>query len=228
MSGSRQAIPDDRRTLTNQLVRHLRRQIMLGERPPGQHLGEVALTEELGVSRSTVREALRYLRGEYLIETRAHHGSIVASLTPAKAVEACRLHAMLESECFRGLAIPILPEHRRHLLDLTDRMRQLSYPANVNEFIELDHMFHKSIVDMSEHELVGSVWANINSLIGIILTMSIRYIELDSDNVADRHVVIVDALSDPNGSKDRAIAIIDEHYQSLARMFSEKQEEKKG
>ena len=228
MTGARQAIPDDRRTLTNQLVRHLRRQIMLGERPPGQHLGEVALTEELRVSRSTVREALRCLKAEYLIETRAHRGSVVASLTPARAVEACRLHAMLESECFRGLTVPIQPEHRRHLLDLTDRMRQLSLPTNVNEFIELDHMFHKSIVDMSEHKLIGSVWANINSLIGIILTMSFRYIELNADNVANRHVAIVDALSDPDGSRDRVIEIIGDHYESLARVFSEKHEETKG
>lgn len=216
-----QALPIDGRTLTDQVVRHLRRQIMIGELAPGQRLGEVALAEQLDVSRSTIREALRRLEGEYLIESVSHRGSRVARLTPGDAAEVCELHAMLETHCLRQLDIPIDAALRRRLLDVTDDMRGLTYPDEADVFIELDHAFHKAIVDAAGQRLVAHVWSNINALVGVIITLSIRYISLDAGVIADRHVAIVDALSDPLGAADRAINTLEDHYESLARRFHE-------
>ena len=214
-----QALPIAGRTLTDQVVRHLRRQIMIGELAPGLHLGEVALAEQLAVSRSTVREALRRLEGEYLIESVSHRGSRVACLTPGDAAEVCELHAMLETHCLQHLPIPIDSALRRRLLDITDDMRKLDFPNDADVFIELDHAFHKAIVGAARQQLVAHVWSSINALVGVIITISIRYIRLDARVIADRHVAIVDALSNPRGSADDAVATLEDHYESLARRF---------
>ena len=221
ISATVQALPIDGRTLTDQVVRHLRRQIMIGELAPGQRLGEVALAETLGVSRSTVREAFRRLEGEYLIESVSHRGSRVACLTPSDAAEVCELHAMLETHCLRQLNIPISAELRRKLLDITEDMRRLTYPHDADVFIELDHAFHKLIVETANQRLISHVWSSINALVGVILTLSIRLIELDADVIADRHLAIVDALSAADGISDSTLRTVEDHYESLARRFYE-------
>lgn len=216
-----QALPVDGRTLTDQVVRHLRRQIMVGELAAGQRLGEVSLAEQLAVSRSTVREAFRRLEGEYLIESVSHRGSRVACLTPADAAEVCALHAMLETHCIERLTIPISSRLRRQLIDITDEMRKLTYPNDVDVFIELDHAFHKLIVDAADQRLISHVWSSINALVGVIITLSIRLMQLDANVIADRHVAIIDALSNADGLADTALRTVEDHYESLARRFLE-------
>jgi DNA-binding GntR family transcriptional regulator len=209
------------RTLTGRVVRHLRQQIMLGELSPGEHLSELRLAEELNVSRSTVREALRRLESEYLIETIPHRGSSVANLLPSDAIEICQLHAMLESHCLRHLPLPIDEGLRQHLNGLVAQMRRLTFPAGADGFIDLDHEFHGSIVRAANQRWVLYVWSDINALLGIIVTLSIRYLQLDAGTIAGRHQALVDALSHSSGRVEAAAEAAQDHYGSLARMLED-------
>lgn len=208
-------------TLTSRVVRHLRKQIMLGKLSPGEHLSELRLAEELNVSRSTVREALRRLESEYLIETIPHRGSSVANLLPSDAIEICQLHAMLESHCLSHLPLPIDDGLREHLNAIVARMRRLTFPAGADGFIDLDHEFHGSIVRAANQRWVLYVWSDINALLGIIVTLSIRFLQLDAGTIADRHQGLVDALSHPDGRVELAAAAAQDHYWSLARMLED-------
>lgn len=209
------------RTLVARVVRDLRKQIMLGDLAPGEHLSELRLAGQLNVSRSTIREALRRLESEYLIETVPHRGSCVANLLPSDAIEICQLHAMLESHCLHHLPLPIADDLREHLSALVAQMRLLKFPAGADSFIDLDHEFHGSIVRTANRRWVLHVWSDINALLGIIVTLSIRYLQLDSGTIADRHQAFADALSHPDGHVEAAVAAAQGHYESLARMLED-------
>ncbi len=75
-------LPTVERTSTTEQVHHtLRKAIIEGEIPEGARLGEVRLARMLGTSRGTIREAIRHLVQEGLVESKLHRGSFVAALS---------------------------------------------------------------------------------------------------------------------------------------------------
>lgn len=97
----RQAAP-----LRQQVLEALRRAIVSGRLAPKQRLTERALIEMLGVSRTVIREALRQLEAEGLIEIIPNKGPVVRELSPAEAKDLYRIRAVLE-----GLAARLFAEN---------------------------------------------------------------------------------------------------------------------
>lgn len=78
---------------------------------PGQRLRVEELTHELGMSPTPIREALRLLQADRLVDYRAHHGIVVAELSPAETTEIFRLRALLEPLATE-IAVPLLTERQ--------------------------------------------------------------------------------------------------------------------
>jgi DNA-binding GntR family transcriptional regulator len=94
---------EDLRPLAERAYDRLREAIVDGVLAPGTKLSERGLAVALGVSAQPVREALRRLEGEGMVETRARSGSFVAALETARLVEMGRIRAALEGAA-AGLA----------------------------------------------------------------------------------------------------------------------------
>jgi DNA-binding GntR family transcriptional regulator len=97
----RQAAP-----LRQQVLKALRRAIVSGRLAPKQRLTERALIEMLGVSRTVIREALRQIEAEGLIEIIPNKGPVVRELSPVEAKDLYRIRAVLE-----GLAARLFAEN---------------------------------------------------------------------------------------------------------------------
>ncbi len=91
-------------TLRDLTTGKLREAIMAQRFKPGQHLVERDLCEQTGVSRSSVREALRHLEAEGLVERRGNRGLFVASITADEARQIYEVRAALEPEMARLFA----------------------------------------------------------------------------------------------------------------------------
>ena len=94
---------EDLRPLADRAYERLREALVEGTLPPGAKLSERGLAQALGVSAQPVREALRRLEGEGMVETRPRSGSFVAALDTARLVEMGRIRAALEGAA-AGLA----------------------------------------------------------------------------------------------------------------------------
>src|SRR5689334_24617643 len=93
----------DRSTLRERALEALRSAITSGQYRPGDHLGEVELATHLGVSRGTVREALRHLQQEGLV-TAGNRGMLrVNAISPEEVRELFRVRAALESLAVREI-----------------------------------------------------------------------------------------------------------------------------
>ena len=90
----------DRSTLRERALEALRSAITSGQYKPGDHLSEVALAGHLGVSRGTVREALRHLQQEGLVTAGNRNMLRVSTISPKDVRELFRVRAALE-----GLAV---------------------------------------------------------------------------------------------------------------------------
>jgi DNA-binding GntR family transcriptional regulator len=100
----------------------LREAILSGDLGPGQRLAQVALSEALGVSRIPLRDALRRLEAEGLVEIRGRAGAHVSSLDAGELAEVFDMRILLEPECAR-LAVDALPDDAvEHLVALSVEM----------------------------------------------------------------------------------------------------------
>lgn len=200
------------RTRADLVVRQLRKQIILGQLPPGERLTEARLSDQLEVSRSTVREALRRLEAESLVESSSHRGARVACLTLDDAVQISEIHSMLGVHAVRQLALPISPELRERLQRIASEMGGLHFPEDVDRFIELDTQFHYAVFAETNQRRVLEVWSGVSGLLGIIVSLSLRFFEIEAGEVAQRHEAIVQALS--QSDCDLALRSVMDHYGS--------------
>ncbi|GAB7543108.1 GntR family transcriptional regulator [Cupriavidus sp. 8B] len=91
-------------TLRSQVEKALRDAIMGGTFPPGSRLVERDLCERLGVSRTSVREALRKLEAEKLVRNVPHKGPVVAVISASEAAELYAIRGLLEGFAAREFA----------------------------------------------------------------------------------------------------------------------------
>lgn len=99
-----------RRTLAEQAYELLRQRIVRCELPPGTRLSEASLASELGISRSPVKDALRRLAEEGLVEVRPQVGSFVALASPQRALDILEVRALLEPFAARRAAVRLSDE----------------------------------------------------------------------------------------------------------------------
>jgi GntR family transcriptional regulator, gluconate operon transcriptional repressor len=205
-------VPPTERTLADLVVQQLRKQIILGRLSPGEHLTEARLSEELDVSRGTVREALRRLEAESLVESFSHRGSRVAALSPDDAVQISEIHSILGAHAVQQLELPIEKDLCRQLTGIAREMRGLRVPDDVDRFIELDNQFHRAIVEASGQRRVLQVWYGVSALLSILVGMSLRDASLTGDEIAAGHELVIAALCQPD--HDIASRSIIDHYRA--------------
>jgi DNA-binding GntR family transcriptional regulator len=107
--------------------RRVREAILEAELPPGEIMSQVALAEELGVSRTPLREALRMLQGEGLVEARANRRVRVAPISPSDLEELYALRVVLEAQALR-LAVPRMSQE--HIARLEGSIAEMSHFAS--------------------------------------------------------------------------------------------------
>ena len=134
------------------LLDRLRHLIVSGDVSPGDLLGETALAEEFEVSRTPIREALKQLEREGLVEIRARVGTFVRTPTQREIVELFQLKESLE-----GLAAGLLA--RRGDVPALDRLvanveqEQRAVEAGDREaYAALVHDFHSALVEGADNQ----------------------------------------------------------------------------
>lgn len=136
----------------------IRSAIVEGEFAPGERLPEEDLAERAGVSRTPVREALRRLASEGVVEFVANRGAQVASFSAQDLQELFDLRAVLEGFAARLAARNATTEDLAELGRLADAMEALALapdPAGLDRIAELNNEFHARIVEVAGNRLLA-------------------------------------------------------------------------
>jgi DNA-binding GntR family transcriptional regulator len=121
------------------------RQKILGTWPPGSPIRQDAVAEEFGVSRVPVREALKILEGEGLLDYVPHKGFIVRPLDPVELVEVYRLREILETEAIRK-SVPMLTEEHFAIMRAAMGRMEAASPSDLEEIATANREFHVTIL----------------------------------------------------------------------------------
>jgi DNA-binding GntR family transcriptional regulator len=133
------------RQSTEQVYERVRSAILDGELPAGSVMSQVSLAQDLGISRTPLREALRMLQGERLIESEPNRRVRVAAVTPEDLEELCIIRVTLESQALR-LSIPrMTPEDLARLEGHMGEMAHFAQAKDYRRWVVPHRAFHAQL-----------------------------------------------------------------------------------
>lgn len=189
--------------------------ILAGQVRPGERLTETLLGAELGVSRTTIREALLALQQRGLVRIEPRRGTFVARLSREDAVDLCRARSLLEScAVFSGYG-RLGPAQFDRLQALVDEMATCLLPADLPRLIRLDRDFHTLLVDAGESPSMRELWQSLNGKMSALILSSLEHHHAQVRDVGVFHQALLDAVraGDAANARDAVIA----HYVGVDR-----------
>jgi DNA-binding GntR family transcriptional regulator len=218
-------------TLTAATAQNIQEAILRGDFAPGDPLRESDLSESLGVSRGTVREALRWLHQQgALVEIIPHRGAFVIRLSLDGAREIYTLRALLEP-----YAIRIAMEKRAYsetdleeLQQLVARIEELEKDGNDAALVDADVEFHRLATRRCDHQLLLEMVKKLQSQTLVLIFNTKLY---RSDRIPDSvsHRAIVEGLraGDPAAAEEILRRHIIDAGSSLVKRMDEVQRAEK-
>ncbi len=155
--------PIQRRSLHEQVTDRVRDLIIEGDLAPGERINEADLIEHLGVSRTPLREALRTLAAENLIDTYPSRGSIVRRLTPEDVFAMLQVLAELESLAGRLTCSLASDAEIEAILALHAQMMQLYAAGDRLAYYKANQAIHSAISAASGNAVLLETQSSIQS-----------------------------------------------------------------
>lgn len=204
------------RPRVDQIYDHLRQAIVSLWLKPGQPLNENAVAAQLKVSRTPVRDAVRRIAGEGLVDVFPQSGTFVAPIRVADVLECQIVRESLEIAVVRIAAERATRPHVRTLRRLIEDQEDIRAARDYDAFYRADEAFHRSI---SECAGTLRIWAIINS--GKAQLDRVRRLAMPEPGhlarIIAEHTAIVDAIDANN--VDGAVAALKLHLDSVHQMI---------
>lgn len=206
------------RTRCQVVTEGLRKDILWGSLDPGRRLSQDEIALRYGVSRIPVREALRLLTAEGLIELKPHREAVVRRHSPTEIQEICWIRGILEPQAARLAVERMTPGTVKALEGFLAKMEQLGAVPDVTEWLALNRSFHLAIYRAAErpHTL---------RLIRELFDQSVRYIraylksaeQFEQAHLEHRGMLEACASKNP----DRLEALVKKHIDSMLAILQE-------
>lgn len=148
----------DTKPLSDQVYQALRHALMHQQFPPGTRMIEMVLSDQLGVSRTPIREALNRLTVEGWLESRPNKGMVVASITLKEIGERYRLREVLEGYGAREATERISDQELDRLGEICDRAEKAIDDDRGAEFAQLDGELHEGFLRAAGNDTLLAIW----------------------------------------------------------------------
>lgn len=189
-----------RKTAEQMAAESLRSQIISGEILPGTRLTEVSLSEQLGISRGTLRIALYHLAQEGIIIQTPYSGWSTTSLAPEDLWELYTVRAGLEATAARLVCESLTPAMAAELEATFDELRDACENSKMHLIAEKDFLFHKKIVELSANKRLAEYYRLVEQQIKIFVASTYNFV-LSPGDVFDHHKPFLDALLQKNADE---------------------------
>nr|WP_281277508.1 GntR family transcriptional regulator [Paracoccus methylarcula] len=138
----------------DEVVASLREMIVTGALQPGDRIIEHDLSAQLGVSRTPIREAIKTLTLDGLVESPAHRGAMVKPLDAAEIETLFQVIAVLEALAAEQAATCLSPQQTRKLENLHSRMKKAFDQGDRSRYFELNSEIHDFLVEHSGNPIL--------------------------------------------------------------------------
>ena len=209
-----EASPLIKRSLVDQALEQLRTRIKDGAWEVGQRLPtEPELAAELGISRNTVREAMRVLAFAGLIEIRQGDGSYlrgrVDPMGTLRALSSCSLEQIRETRHILeveavGLAALRRTEEDLRLLHLALKESEQHYHGELDTFIGCDLLFHQRLIDAAHNPALSELYRYTSSIVSSQIRSTLA-VQPRRQSVFDLHIDLLAAVEQQDPQRAMAL-----------------------
>lgn len=153
------------RVLREEVLEALRTAILNKDFAVGARILESDVAAQMGVSRAPIREAIRQLEQEGLVQLHPPRGAVVLGLPDAEIDAIYEMRAVIESRAMARVAQTLTPDQDAELSAIIDQMGIALETGNLDRVASLDWQLHGRIIDLSEFTLLRRTWLSLDGLV---------------------------------------------------------------
>jgi DNA-binding GntR family transcriptional regulator len=200
-------------SLRNKVFKYIKAQIINGHYQPGESLVESKLADELGVSRTPIREAIRLLELEGLVETIPNKGAIVLGISDKDVEDIYAIRKLIEGLAARWAAERINAVDKKELEKIIDLMEFYAQKGDLDELADLDNKFHQIIYEASGSKILNLTLSNLHQYVQLARLESLRVPNRLKQTLSEHRAILDSFLS---GNLEHAENALTQHVQNAA------------
>ncbi len=201
-------------TLNHSIYESLREMIASGLLVTGARIDERVIAEQLGVSRTPLREAIVKLAKEGLVEQRPYRGNYVRAFSPKQVNDLYETRMVLEGLATRRAVTNLTDEGLAELTDTLDDIQTALARGDMAAFSVADQRFHTTIARLSGNETVIESLERLRAQVQLVRLAANRDPDLVERTARERPEILA-ALRDRDA--DRAARLMEEHIDGVRR-----------
>lgn len=152
-------------SLHDEVAAQLRERIFAGELTPGTFLDEATLAEQMKISRTPLREALKVLTAEGLVRHEPRRGCFVNEVTEQDLDEIFPVIALLEGRCAFEAAQHATDADLAALKDLHNKLSRHAKAKRINEYYETNFAIHEAIIALAGNRWLAGVIGDLRKIV---------------------------------------------------------------
>lgn len=188
--------------LRDQIRDEIRKRISYGKLTPGQRLIEQTLADEFGVSRIPVREALRMLDSEGLVETIPRRGVVVKTFSRQDLEHLYDVRTALEVQSFRLAAERATPKDTRKLEMILKRATKAMEKEDFSEVSQANVEFHEAVTVIAGNPFLSSMLEPLTGRLGLLMGQSHEH-----ERQFTEHTGLAEAIAENDADRAGAAAL---------------------
>jgi GntR family transcriptional regulator, trigonelline degradation regulator len=208
-----------------QVEQRLRQAIRSGHFRPGGRLIERELCSLLGVSRTSLREALRHLEGDGLVVNIPHKGLVVATMTREEAEEIYQVRAAVEGLAGRLFAERATDEQRAALQAALAAVAAAEQSAALPTLVTAKDHFYAVLVGGGANRTLGTIWQSLQDRIAALRFLTLAQPGRAAQSVAEMRRILAAVLARDLEAASQACVAHVEAAAVVAAQFLQQQEE---
>ena len=197
-------------SLRHKVFQYIKSQIIKGTYAPGDTILETKLADELGVSRTPVREAVWLLEVEGLVEITSKKGAVVLGISPKDVADIYAMRQLLEGLAARWATTNLTDLQIKELQKICDLSEFYVQKRNTEELANLDDKFHQLIYAASGSKILNLTLKHLHEFIQPARLHSITIEDRLSHSVTE-HLVLLEAFQ--NRDETAAEAAMTHHIE---------------
>jgi DNA-binding GntR family transcriptional regulator len=152
-----------RASLHTQIITTLRGMIQLGEMAPGAVISEREICAQLGISRTPLREALKVLASENLVQLRPHRAPLVSNVDPAEVAELFELLSVIEPAAAELACQRATDDELRELSRMHEELVALYEARKRTPYFSLNLAVHHEIIRLARNKVMLGTYEALQS-----------------------------------------------------------------
>ncbi|WP_153147527.1 GntR family transcriptional regulator [Dechloromonas sp. H13] len=207
--------------LYQEVAERLRQRIFAHELTPGTWIDEQKLAEQYGISRTPLREALKVLASEGLVELKPRRGCYVTEISRQDLDDIFPLMALLEGRCAADAVRAAKAADIKGLREIHERLEAAAREGRIDAFFEANQEFHRRIQELASNRWLLSVIQDLRKVLKLSRLHSLS-LEGRLQQSLEEHRAIMAAFEAGEGA--RAEKLMHDHLlsgrEALAKMDS--------